>query len=71
MIVQSFLLVSMCLAPIIKNETGEKFGTPNDMDSYNTATLTCINRYNSCLKYFIKKEPRRFHAICSKTHRGT
>jgi len=56
-----FLLI--CAATTIINSSGEPW---NDQDRRNVTAsrVHCKREYNDCLKKFIKKKARTYHAIC-------
>lgn len=51
-----------CKKPEVINYTDN--WNKRDQDTLERAKVTCIERYRSCLKTFIKKEPLTYNAIC-------
>ncbi len=53
----------VCALTIMINLSDEPWNK-HDVETKNRAKVTCKKVYKSCLKKFIKKEPRNYHAIC-------
>lgn len=56
-------MLAVCAAVLMINLSSEKWNK-FDLETKVRAEKTCIKRYNSCLKKFIKKERKIYNAIC-------
>jgi len=64
-LLQIIILGSICLSPIRTNESSESWNN-HDKKIVKRASYLCMTRYKLCLKYFIKKAPREYWAICGE-----
>lgn len=57
--------ILFCAATLIINQSKESWNN-HDQKTLDSAKITCKVRYDSCLKKFIKKNPREYVAICGE-----
>lgn len=59
------MILAACALPLLVNLTKEPW-TEFDLDTVNRSQKTCKEKYNSCLKKFVKMEEKHYYAICGE-----